>query len=336
MDTNHTLIIAEAGVNHNGDINLAKELINIAADAGADIVKFQTFKADSLASKKAKKARYQIENTSKNESQVEMLNRLELSKKMHQELISYCKLKKIDFFSSAFDIESLKLLKSLGLNYFKIPSGEITNLPYLKLVGSFAKPIIMSTGMATIDEIKDAMNILEFSGTSKQDITILHCNTEYPTPLNDVNLKAMTTIKDIFNVNVGYSDHTLGIEIAIAAVALGAKVIEKHFTIDRNLKGPDHKASLEPQELNQMIKSIRNIEKAIGDGVKRPSASEINNKLIVRKSLVASKFIKAGELFSVDNVTSKRPGTGISPMKFTNIIGKIAKKNFEKDDLIEL
>jgi N,N'-diacetyllegionaminate synthase len=336
MDTNHTLIIAEAGVNHNGDINLAKELINIAADAGADIVKFQTFKADSLASKKAKKARYQIENTSKNESQVEMLNRLELSKKMHQELISYCKLKKIDFFSSAFDIESLKLLKSLGLNYFKIPSGEITNLPYLKLVGSFAKPIIMSTGMATIDEIKDAMNILEISGTSKQDITILHCNTEYPTPLNDVNLKAMTTIKDIFNVNVGYSDHTLGIEIAIAAVALGAKVIEKHFTIDRNLKGPDHKASLEPQELNQMIKSIRNIEKAIGDGVKRPSASEINNKLIVRKSLVASKFIKAGELFSVDNVTSKRPGTGISPMKFTNIIGKIAKKNFEKDDLIEL
>lgn len=336
MNANHTLIIAEAGVNHNGDINLAKDLIDIAASSGADMIKFQTFKAKSLASNKAKKARYQIKNTSENESQIEMLNQLELSKEAHHELIDYCKLKKIDFFSSAFDIESLNLLKSLGLNYFKIPSGEITNLPYLKLVGSFGKPIIMSTGMATIDEIEEAMKILKLSGTSKKDITILHCNTEYPTPMSDVNLKAMITIRDFFKVNVGYSDHTLGGEIAIAAVALGAKVIEKHFTIDRNLKGPDHKASLEPQELNQMIRSIRNIEKAIGDGFKRPSNSEIKNKLIVRKSLVASKFIKAGELFSEDNITSKRPGTGISPMDLNNIIGKSAKKNFEADDLIEI
>ena len=265
-----------------------------------------------------------------------MLRRLELTKKMHEDLIAYCKLRKIEFFSSAFDIESLELLKSLGLNQFKIPSGEITNLPYLELVGSFGKPIIMSAGMASIDEIKKAIEILELSGTLKKKITVLHCNTDYPTPMADVNLKAMNTIKDLCNVNIGYSDHTLGSEVAIAAVALGAKVIEKHFTIDRNLPGPDHKASLEPQELKQMIKAIRNIEKAIGVGLKVPSKSESKNKLIVRKSLVASKFIKTGELFTNNNITSKRPGTGISPMKFNDIIGMPAKKDFEEDDLIEI
>lgn len=334
--TYSTTIIAEAGVNHNGKIDLAKRLVNVAAEAGADLVKFQTFKATRLATKSATKASYQKKNISKDQSQFEMLRRLELTEKMHEVLLSHCKKKKISFFSSGFDIQSLDYLNSLGLKRFKIPSGEITNLSYLRHIGTFGKPLILSTGMATLYEIEDALKVLEKVGIRRKNITILHCNTEYPTSMADVNLRAMCTIRDRFGVAVGYSDHTLGFEVAIAAVALGATVIEKHFTLNRNLSGPDHKASLEPKELADMVSRIRNIEKALGDGIKQPSKSELKNKLIVRKSLVAIKSISAGEIFTKENIIAKRPGIGISPMLWDKVVGQVASRNFAKDELIEL
>jgi N,N'-diacetyllegionaminate synthase len=332
----YTTIIAEAGVNHNGDLNLARRLVEVAAEAGADLVKFQTFKASLLATKNSPKANYQTQTTFKNQSQFEMLNQLELTDKMHETLMAHCNEKKIDFFSSAFDIQGLDYLRSLGLNRFKIPSGEITNLPYLRQVGSYGKPIILSSGMATLSEIDDALKVLKKVGMSRKNITVLHCNTEYPTPMTDVNLKAMCTIRDTFGVAVGYSDHTPGIEVAIAAVALGATVIEKHFTLNRSLPGPDHKASLEPNELSLMIQSIRNIEKALGSDIKQPSLSELKNKTIVRKSLVATKSIRAGEFFTKDNIATKRPGTGISPMLWDQVVGQTASRDFAEDDLIVL
>ena len=331
-----TLIIAEAGVNHNGDMNMARRLIDVAADAGADWVKFQTFKADQLVTKKAEKASYQNQATGSSESQHSMISKLELSREMHNELIEHCKSRGIKFFSTGFESESLDLLMELGLDYFKIPSGEITNLPYLRHIGQYGKPVILSTGMSTLDEIENALKVLEQEGTSRERITVLHCNTEYPTPMIDVNLRAMLTIRDTFGVQVGYSDHTLGIEVAIAAVALGAKVIEKHFTLDRNLTGPDHKASLNPEDLKLMVSAIRNIEKAMGDGVKRPSASEQKNIPAARKSLVASRVILKGEVFSETNLVVKRPGTGLSPMRWDEVLGCKAPRNFEEDELIEL
>jgi N,N'-diacetyllegionaminate synthase len=331
-----TYIIAEAGVNHNGDIKLAKQLIDVAAEAGADAVKFQTFKADSLVIRSAKKADYQNLDTDNSESQYEMLCQLELNIEMHQELIAHCAKRKITFLSTGFDIESVELLKGLGQKLFKIPSGEITNLPYLRHIGQINKPIILSTGMSTMGDIESAIDILEKAGTARQNITVLHCTTEYPAPMIEVNLRAMQSIHNAFDVSVGYSDHTLGIEVAIAAVALGASVIEKHFTLNRNLPGPDHKASLEPAELQAMVTAIRNIEIAMGDGVKRLTLSEIKNKLIVRKSVVASNYIKTGETFSTQNVTLKRPGTGLSPMRWDEIIGRKASRDFTIDELIEL
>ena len=330
----HVFIIAEAGVNHNGYIVLAKKLIDSAYEAGADAVKFQTFKAEKLISKNAPKAEYQKQTTDSNESQYDMIKKLELDVETHRELLSYCKRKNIIFLSTPFDLDSIDLLNKLGLNIFKIGSGEITNLPYLRKIGSLKKKVIISTGMSDLGEIEDALNILISSGTSKENITVLHCNTEYPTPIEDVNLKAMLTIKNAFDIKVGYSDHTLGIEVPIAAVALGATVSEKHFTLDKTMEGPDHKASLEPHELKQMICSIRNIEKAMGDGIKKPSLSEKKNINIARKSLVASKEIKKGEIFSENNLTVKRPGNGISPMRWDEFIGKVATKDYNADDLI--
>ena len=286
--TQRTLIIAEAGVNHNGDIELAKQLIDVAADAGADLVKFQTFNANRLVTHTAKKADYQTKNTDGNESQHEMLRRLELTPEMHNKLIAHCALRNIGFLSTGFDIESVGLLVSLGQNLFKIPSGEITNLPFLRHIGRLGKPVILSTGMATLGDIEAAIEVLEEAGTARSNLTVLHCTTEYPTPMAEVNLRAMQSIHKAFGVAVGYSDHTSGIEVAIAAVALGATVIEKHFTLDRNLPGPDHKASLEPAELKAMVTAIRNIEIALGDGIKRLTPGEANNKPVARKSLVAS------------------------------------------------
>lgn len=331
-----TLIIAEAGVNHNGDLALARQLIDVAADAGADLVKFQTFSADRLVATKARKAEYQKLATDAGESQHAMIRRLELTRAMHEALIAYCKSRVIRFFSTGFDLESINLLAELGLDRFKVPSGEITNLPYLRHVGRYAKPVILSTGMATLGEIEAALEVLEQAGTPRDRITVLHCNTEYPTPMADVNLRAMLAIRDAFGVAVGYSDHTAGVEVAIAAVALGAKVIEKHFTLDRNLPGPDHKASLEPNELKAMVAAIRNIEQALGDGIKRPSASEAKNKPVARKSLVAACAIRAGELFSASNLAVKRPGTGLSPMRWDEILGRKAPRDFAADDLIEI
>ena len=333
-----TIIIAEAGVNHNGDIKLAKKLVDAAAEAGVDYVKFQTFKADNLVSKTAKKADYQIKNTKKtDETQFQMLKKLELSEKDHLDLIEYCNGRCVKFFSTAFDLDSLIFLKKIGLELVKIPSGEITNLPYLRLAAKSFKKVIISTGMANLKEIENCLNVFLNEGIPKTNISILHCNTEYPTKMEEVNLKAMNNINDQFNVSIGYSDHTLGIEVPIAAVALGASVIEKHFTLDRNMKGPDHIASLEPNELISMVKSIRNIEKAIsGSKVKEPSKSELKNKEVIRKSIVAIKTIKKGEIFNQDNIGVKRPGTGISPMNWENIIGQIAVANFEKDELISL
>jgi N,N'-diacetyllegionaminate synthase len=331
-------IIAEAGVNHNGDINLAKKLIDVAVDAGVDYVKFQTFKSESLVSKTAKKASYQIENTKNaNENQLQMLKKLELTDKQHLELISYCKKKKISFFSTAFDLESLDYLNSLGLTLVKIPSGEITNLPYLKKAATLFSEVIISTGMSNMDDIKNALKVFVDTGISKDNISILHCNTEYPTPMKDVNLLAMKTIQTVLDIEIGYSDHTLGIEVPIAAVALGAKVIEKHFTLDRSLPGPDHAASLEPKELKEMVKKIRNIELAIsGNAQKEPSESEKKNVEIARKSIVAKTSITKGEVFSELNITTKRPGIGISPMAWNEVIGKVAIKDFNEDDLIVL
>ncbi|EIW91139.1 N-acetylneuraminate synthase [Capnocytophaga sp. oral taxon 412 str. F0487] len=332
-----TLIIAEAGVNHNGDIAKAKALIDKGAEAGVDYVKFQTFKAGNLVTKQAKRAAYQDKNTQDNDSQYEMLKKLELSQKDHQELIDYCAQKGVQFLSTGFDFESLEFLAGLGITIAKVPSGEITNLPYLRKVATLFPEVILSTGMANITEIKDAVKVLTDNGVSKNRITVLHCNTEYPTPMEDVNLKAMLHIQQEVGVNIGYSDHTLGIEVPIAAVALGATVIEKHFTLDKTLPGPDHKASLEPEELKAMVSAIRNIEKAVGgSGIKEVSASEAKNKPIVRKSIVAAKKIAKGEPFTVENLTVKRPGTGISPMQWDEVIGKTAKKDFEEDDLIEL
>jgi N,N'-diacetyllegionaminate synthase len=329
-----TFIIAEAGVNHNGSIELAKQLIDVAVNAGADAVKFQTFKAEKLLSKAAEKADYQKEMTSGKESQFEMIKKLELDLDSHHILIDYCKLKGILFLSTPFDLESIDLLHKLGINIFKIPSGEITNLPYLEKIAKLNKQIILSTGMSNLGDIEKAIEILCFYGTDKNKIIILHANTEYPTPMEDVNLKAMITIGNAFNVKYGYSDHTNGIEVPIAAVAMGASVIEKHFTLDKTMEGPDHKASLEPFELVNMVHSIRNIEKALGSGIKQISVSEQKNIKIARKSIVASRDIEEGETFTENNICIKRPGNGISPMRWYEIIGSKAVKSYKEDDLI--
>ena len=334
--TSRTLIIAEAGVNHNGDLALARQLIDVAAVAGADLVKFQTFTADRLATRTAQKADYQNRTTTSTESQHEMLSRLELTDAMHHELIAHCATRKIDFFSTGFDIESVDLLVRHGQNHFKIPSGEITNLPYLRHIGRLGKSVILSTGMANLGEIEAAIDALEAAGTPRAMLTVLHCTTEYPTPMAEVNLRAMLSIHAAFGVAVGYSDHTQGIEVAIASVAMGATVIEKHFTLDRNLPGPDHKASLESAEHNALVAAIRNIEVALGDGIKRPSPGEARNRPVVRKSLVASRAIKSGALFTAENITAKRPATGISPMRWDEVIGKTALRDFGPDELIVL
>jgi N,N'-diacetyllegionaminate synthase len=331
-----TLIIAEAGVNHNGDLELAKELIDVAANAGADIVKFQTFKASRLVTSTAQKADYQIQSTSRAETQRDMLNRLELTEMMHHELIAHCKARKIDFLSTGFDIESVDLLLSLGQKCFKIPSGEITNLPYLRHIGKLGKKVFLSTGMASLGEIEYAIEILEQAGTQRSELVVLHCTTEYPASINEVNLRAMQGIGVALGVAVGYSDHTKGIEVSIAAVAMGATVVEKHFTLDRNLPGPDHQASLEPVELAAMVAAIRNIEVAQGDGIKRLTPSEVKNKLVVRKSLVARRPIKVGETYTTENICTKRPGTGISPIHWDEVIGKKAHRDFAEDELIDL
>ena len=334
---NKTIIIAEAGLNHNGEIKIAKKLIDIASEAGVDYVKFQTFKADNLVSKTAKKADYQIKNTKKtDETQFQMLKKLELSEKDHLDLIEYCNGRSVKFFSTAFDLESLIFLKKIGLELVKIPSGEITNLPYLRLAAKLFKKVIISTGMANLEEIENCMNLFLNEGVPKTNISILHCNTEYPTKMEEVNLKAMNNINDQFNVSIGYSDHTLGMEVPIAAVALGASVIEKHFTLDRNMKGPDHKASLEPNELISMVKSIRNIEKAIsGSGVKEPSKSESKNIKIARKSIFLNSDIYKNHSIKANDLIMKRPGHGISPMKFDKIIGKKAVQDLKKGDLLD-
>mgnify|MGYP000197510237 CR=1 FL=1 len=330
-----TLIIAEAGVNHNGSLKLAKKLIDVAADAGVDYVKFQTFKAEKLVSKAAKKADYQIENTGdEGESQFEMIKKLELDRGMHETLIAYCNKKNIKFLSTAFDLDSVDMLDDLKIDLFKIPSGEITNLPYIKKLASKNKPIILSTGMCNLGEIEDALNVLYENGASREEITVLHCNTEYPTPMEDVNLNAMNTIASAFKVDVGYSDHTLGIEIPIAAVAKGAVCIEKHFTLDRNMEGPDHRASLEPDELKQMVLSIRNIEKALGNGVKIPSRSEQKNIVIARKSIHIARRLEKNHTITMDDLQMKRPGSGISPMDLELVLGKKTSKRLEEDTLL--
>lgn len=329
-----TFIIAEAGVNHNGSLELARKMIDVAADAGTDAIKFQTFLADRVVCRSAQKADYQRQATDEAESQYEMIKRLELDADAHRELITYCRQKDIQFISSPFDLESIDLLHDLGLETFKIPSGEITNLPYLRKIGSLKKKLIVSSGMADLGEIEDALLILMNAGTSAGNITVLHCNTEYPTPFDDVNLKAMLTIRDELSVKVGYSDHTLGIEVPVAAVALGAEVIEKHFTLDKNMEGPDHKASLEPDELKAMVQAMRNIEIALGNGIKKPSSSELKNKPIARKSIVAARNIRKGESFTKENLTVKRPGNGISPMRWNEVVGQRATKSYTKDELI--
>ena len=330
----NVFIIAEIGVNHNGSMKKVMEMIRVAKDVGADAAKFQTAVPELVMIKDAEKADYQHKNTEKNESQLEMIKKIHLPLNAYKKIKVECEKLDIEFMSTAFDNVSLETLKKLNLKRNKIPSGEITNLPYLRHIGRMGKPIIMSTGMSTLDEVHNALNILIESGAKKDKITILHCNTEYPTPMEDVNLKAMITIRDELGVNIGYSDHTLGIEVPIAAVALEATVIEKHFTLDRNMSGPDHAASLEPEELKAMVTAIRNIEKAMGDGIKKPSSSEIKNMPIARKSIVAKNSIKKGELFTKDNLTVKRPGTGISPMEWDVLIGKKANKNYDVDDLI--
>ena len=331
---NKVFIIAEAGVNHNGSIELAKKLIDVASESGADAVKFQTFKAEKLVSKNAQKADYQKQTTDTKESQFDMIKKLELDMDTHKELMAYCKTKNIMFLSTPFDHDSIELLNDLGLEIFKIPSGEITNLPYLRHIGKLNKKAILSTGMADIGEIEDALDILILAGTKKENITVLHANTMYPTPMEDVNLKAMVTIGNSFGIAFGYSDHTLGIEVDIAAVALGACCIEKHFTLDCTMEGPDHKASLEPDELKAMVKAIRNIELALGSSVKKPSKSEIPNMQIARKSIVAKIGIKKGEILSEENIAIKRPGSGINPMRWDEIVGTVATKDYKEDELI--
>ena len=364
MAIDRVLIIAEAGVNHNGSIEIAKQMVDKAVDAGVDIIKFQTFKSEKLVSKAARQAEYQQRNIGKQgEGQLEMLKKLELSHQDHEELIAYCNKKGIRFFSTAFDMESIDYLHSLNMGLWKIPSGEITNYPYLRKIASYGEPIILSTGMCELSDIEAAVNVInEFWPTAKSqkpiansqlptansqqltansqqptaDITILHCNTEYPTPYQDVNLKAMLEIAETFKVKIGYSDHTQGIEVPIAAVALGASVIEKHFTLDKTMEGPDHKASLEPEELKAMVQAIRHIEQALGTGHKTISESERKNIEIARKSIVAACPIKAGELLTEDNLTVKRPGTGISPMRWNEVVGTFAVKDFEEEEPIVL
>ena len=331
-----TLIIAEAGVNHNGDIGLAKQLIAVASAAGADIVKFQTFKTGNLVTKTAEKASYQKGTTDASESQYAMIRKLELSTADHEVLIEECRRHGIGFFSTAFDTDSFDMLVEMGLDKVKIPSGELTNLPLLRYMTRLGMPVMLSTGMATLGEIEAALEAIEQAGTPRHLVTVLHCTTEYPAPMVDVNLRAMVSMKAALGVEVGYSDHTPGIEIPIAAVTLGARVIEKHFTLDRTLPGPDHQASLEPHELKAMVDAIRNVEVALGDGVKRLSASELKNKPIARKSLVAIRAIRAGDSFSADNVGSKRPGTGISPMRWDEVMGRPAPRDFIVDELIEI
>lgn len=336
--TNHTLIIAEAGVNHNGSIELAKQLVDKAKEAGVDYIKFQTFKASKLVTKAAKQAEYQQKNIGKEgDSQYQMLKKLELSPEEHQILINYCNELGIKFFSTAFDFDSMDYLHSLNLGLWKIPSGEVTNYPFLKRIAQYNEKTILSTGMCDMDDVRAAVNALYKNGLSKENLILLHCNTEYPTPFEDVNLKAMDALRKEFGVEVGYSDHTKGIEVPIAAVALGATVIEKHFTLDRTLPGPDHKASLEPDELKAMVSAIRNIEQAVGgDGTKHVSESERKNIAIARKSIVAARDIKAGEVFTEENITVKRPGSGISPMRWEEVLGLKAKREFNEDELIEI
>lgn len=332
---NRVFIIAEAGVNHNGNTEIAKSLIDVAVEAEVDAIKFQTFKAEQLVSKIAPKGKYQ-KNEVNEQSQLELIKPLELEEKAHYELIDYCNARNIQFLSTAFDHESINFLERLNLPLYKIPSGEITNLPYLKHIGGLGKPIILSTGMANLGEIEQALHTLTEAGSRLEMITVLHCNTEYPTPMEDVNLKAMQSIENAFpGIKIGYSDHTLGIEVAIAAVSMGAVVIEKHFTIDKHMEGPDHKASLEPEELKALVLAIRNIEVALGDGKKGPSSSEIKNIAVARKSIIALTEIQCGETFTEKNLTVKRPGNGISPMRWSEILGKKATREFQADELIE-
>lgn len=331
-----TVIIAEAGVNHNGSIERAMRMIDVAKECGVDYIKFQTFKAEKIANKFASQADYQKKNLKEESSQVEMLRRLELSDRDFALLRDYCKDSGIRFMSTPFDLESVDYLASLGMDYMKVPSGEITNLPYLRKIASKGIPVIMSTGMCRLGEIEDALNVLYKGGLRTEDITLLHCNTEYPTPMVDVNLRAMDTLRSAFGTKVGYSDHTKGIEVPIAAVAMGASVIEKHFTLDKSLPGPDHVASLDPSELKAMVNAIRNIELAVGTPGKRVSSSERKNIEVARKSIVAARDIKAGEIFSEDNLTVKRPGNGVSPMRWDKVLGLRAIRDFHEDELIEL
>lgn len=334
--TEKVTLIAEAGVNHNGNLDVARQLIDVAAESGADYVKFQTFSAEKIVSRFAEKAPYQKSNTKSSESQQEMLRKLELSEDDHVQLINHCRLRNIKFLSSPFDQESIELLKRLQLTVCKIPSGEITNLPYLRKVATSFNEIILSTGISDLDEIQDAITVLKQSGFRHENLTVLHCNTEYPTPFEDVNLSVMMMMKEKLNVKIGYSDHTKGLEVPIAAVALGATVIEKHFTLNRNMDGPDHQASLEPSELRAMVTAIRNIEKAIGIPVKKVSPSEMPNRRIARKSIVAATNISAGDLFTESNISVKRPGDGINPMMWDQVIGTRAKRSFEPDEPIEI
>lgn len=334
----HVLVIAEAGVNHNGELEMAKRLVDVAAEAGADLVKFQTFKADKIASEAAKKAKYQVCNEGGTEanSQLEMLKRMELSEADHALLIDHCATRGIGFFSTGFDLESLDFLNGLGFEQFKVPSGEITNLPYLRHVAGFGRDLIMSTGMASMGDIEAAIEAIEAAGLPRSRITMLHCTTEYPAPFEEVNLRAMNTIGQAFGVRVGYSDHTQGVEVSLAAVALGATVIEKHFTLDRTLPGPDHAASLEPDELMALVRGIRRVERALGRSEKRRTASEAGNAAVARKSIVAARAISTGELFSDGNLTAKRPGTGMSPMRWDEVIGRVASRDFAVDEEIHL
>lgn len=330
----HVIIIAEAGVNHNGSFELAKKMVDAAKEAGVDYVKFQTFNPQKLVSKYAEKAEYQKKTTGSDETQLQMLQKLTLAEGNFLSLRDYCREVGVGFISTPFDLDSIAFLETFDMDFWKVPSGEITNLPYLEAIARTKRKVVMSTGMCDMNEIQDAMEALETNGTS--EITLLHCNTQYPTPYEHVNLSAMNTIRDTLHKEVGYSDHTQGIEVPIAAVAMGATVIEKHFTLDKNMDGPDHKASLNPIELKQMVMAIRNIEQAIGNGLKEPSSSEMANKAVARKSIVASRDIKQGEVFSEENLTTKRPGTGISPMKWYEVIGKVATRDFSEDEIIEL
>jgi len=336
LNQNKVFIIAEAGVNHNGSLETAKKMVVAAKCAGADAIKFQTFTADNIAIQAAPKAKYQKSTGKKNESQHAMLKKLELSQLAHKELIKYCAKNRIIFLSSPFDLESIDLLGKLGLGLFKIPSGEITNLPYLKRLGALRKKIILSTGMSNLAEIKEAMNTLIKAGTKRQNITVLQCNSAYPSPMRDVNLKAMLTIAKSCVVKTGYSDHTLGLEVPIAAAAMGATIVEKHFTLNKNMPGPDHKMSLDPKEFKRMVDAIRNIEKALGNGIKKVSPSECKNRLIARKSIVAKRDIGKGERFNKENITLKRPGSGLSPAAWGKVIGRIAPRKFKKDEFIKL